>query len=841
MFELISGYVLNPIGVLAIYGILSIGVLVVFYFVVRAIVQKAIKVSESFRLVILLISVPREKLEGKENDETDRELIGQAKALFGVLGGIKVKKGFASYFYGRNDHFSFEMVLDSDQLISFYTAVPKPMQRFFEQQITAQYPKAVIEVKEDYNMFNPQGVVLASELKLAKPQMFPIRTYDKMESDPLSSLTNALSKFTKGEGAAIQFVIRSAEKSWHKMPAKVASAMQQGKKLEDAVRQAKGSFFHAAGKMVGDSMKSSKDQNLNTPPKEYRLSPMEEELVKALEEKTSQAGFEVNIRIIVSGPNEQLTRMKMEGILNSFVQYSTYQYGNSFKASSISANKKIVHDFIYRNFNEKGMYVLNASEMASLWHLPMPTTETPNIRWLTARKAPPPANLPKDGVILGKVVYRGEETLVRLKRDDRRRHVYIIGQTGSGKTEAMKFMALQDIQNGDGVVIIDPHGEFCEDLIPHIPKERIDDIIIFDPADIQRPMGLNMLEYTDDDEKDFAVQEMVAIFYKLFGQEMIGPMFEHYMRNAMLALMDDKETGATIVEIPRMFTDKVFRKEKLAKVKNMVVKNFWEQEYEQSQRGSQAADMLSYVISKIGRFLTNDMMRNIIGQAKSAFNFRQIMDEQKILFANLSKGKIGEVNSNLLGFIIVSKLQMAALSRAKMKAEDRKDCYLYIDEFQNYVTDSIAIILSEARKYKLDLTMAHQYVGQLVKGNDSSIRDAVFGNVGSVMAFRVGVEDAETIAKLFEPVFDENDVMNLEKHSANVRLLINSEPSRPFNIKPFALCTMPGGDPTLLEKLKQLSRLKYGRDRAIVDAEIKERSHLDQLGKVLSAAPENMK
>src|SRR3990167_9907214 len=476
--------------------------------------------------------------------------------------------------------------------------------------------------------------------------------------------------------------------------------------------------------------------------------------------------------------------------------------------------------------------------MASLYHFPLETTDTPNIRWLMAKKAPPPANLPKDGLLLGKAVYRGIGVPVRIKRDDRRRHVYIIGKSGAGKSVLLQNMVIQDIENGEGVCVIDPHGELVEDMLPYIPRERADALIVFNPSDIERPIGLNMLEYATDEEKDFAVQEMIAFFYKLFGQELIGPMFEHYMRNAMLALMEDKESGATVLEIPRMFTDKKFRQEKLRKVRNPMVKNFWEQEYEQSQRGTQAADMLSYVISKIGRFLSNDMMRNIVGQTSSGFDFHNIMNDQKIFLVNLSKGKVGEVNSALLGLILVSKIQMAALSRASLAKEKRKDFYLYIDEFQNYATDSIAIILSEARKYLLNLTLAHQYIGQLINKGDAKIRDAVFGNAGTIVAFRVGVEDAEMLAKEFAPVFNENDVINVDKFTANVKLLIDNTASRPFNMKTI----MPtSGDPTITTKLKQLSRLKYGRDRQIVESEVLERSQLGNLrGNTAKDAPDTL-
>lgn len=830
----------NSMMVGLIYLVFCGVILIATYFVLRFVARSFLKRAGTFQNVILLIKVPKEKLEDKEADEVKAEL-QKTKTFFSIMGGMKVPKGLKTSFLGRFDQMSFELVVDDDQLISFYIVIPKPIQRFVEQQIQAKFPESVIEETGDYNAFTPQGEVLISELTLQKHQMFPIQTFEDMEVDPLEAITNALSKFEKGESAVVQYVIRSANKRWHALPVKVASEMQQGKKYQAALKEVTGSGIGKFFRAIFQAFKSDKkDDPMKTSEKEHKLSPMEEEVVKKLEEKTAQAGFDVNIRVVVSSQNKNMAEMKMKNILNSFVQYSTYEYGNSFKASPIKTDKKAIHNFIYRDFNEKKSFVLNASEMSSLWHLPLDTTETANIRWLMAKKAPLPSNLPKDGILLGKATFRGEEKIIRMKRKDRNRHMYIIGQTGTGKTEIMKFMALQDIENGEGLAIIDPHGEFIEDMLPHIPKERADDVIIFDPSDVERPMGLNMLEYKTDDQKDFAVQEMVAIFYKLFGQEMIGPMFEHYMRNAMLALMEDKEAGATIVDVPRMFTDQVFRRKKLRHVKNAVVKNFWEQEYEQSQKGSQAADMLSYVISKIGRFLTNDMMRNIIGQPKSGFNFSEVMNNKKILLVNLSKGKIGEVNSDLLGFIVVSKLQMAAMARASMAPEDRKDFYLYIDEFQNYITDSIAVILSEARKYKLNLIMAHQYLGQLTKGNDTSIRDAVFGNIGTKIVFRVGVEDAETFAKEFEPMFNENDVMNVEKFTANLKLLVDNEPTKPFNMQPFALITQPPGNPQMAQALKQLSRLKYARDRAVVEAEIKERSQLGSLGARVTGAPENM-
>jgi len=807
-------------------------------FFLRFFLSRSLRKPDAFHMSVLRIVLPKEGQEDEQKSaslsaEQIKEKISVAEVFFATMGGVKAQRGLKAFLFGRNDHFSLEIVADKEGLVTFFAAVPRYLKQYFEQQIHAQYETAEIVEVEDYNIFEPTGITVGSTLTLEKSYIYSVHAYDKMESDPLNSLTNVMSKFEKNEGAAVQFVLRSAKREWHRLPMRVARTMQQGKNVDQAYSEVTANiivkFFRAIWRAIS-AHRNKSDAGIDpTTEREYRLSPMEEEVVKALEEKTSKSGFDVNIRVVVSSASKDIATFKLENIVNAFSQYAGYQYGNRFIASKPSENEDLIQSFIYRHFNERKSFVLNTKEMASLWHLPLPTTETPNIRWLVARKSAPPPNMPKEGIILGEVEYRSKTTPVRIKREDRRRHMYVIGKSGSGKSVLLTSLAMQDIQNGEGVGVIDPHGELVEDILEHIPKERADDVIVFDPSDASRPMGLNMLEYENDEQKDFAVQEMVAIFYKLFGQEMIGPMFEHYMRNAMLALMEDKEAGATLIEVPRIFTDDKFRRDKVKKVKNMIVKNFWEQEYEQSQAGQQAADMLSYVISKIGRFLTNDMMRNIIGQSRSAFNLREVMDNRKILLVNLSKGKIGEVNSSLLGLIMVSKIQMAAMARADMKKEDRKDFYLYMDEFQNFATDSIATILSEARKYLLDLVMAHQYIAQLtMSNNDTKIRDAVFGNAGTMVSFRVGAEDAEFLQKEFSPVFNQNDIINVEKYTANLKLLIDNTASRPFNMKTIM---PPRGNKQIGPLLKELSRRKYGRDRQEVEDEIRERAQWDKLGK----------
>lgn len=821
-----QAFLSNPV-VLGV-GILVIAVfaLTVIFLLIRIILRRQYYLPKDYHNITLLITVPREFLREEDKEKELKQLIGTAETFYANLGGLKPQKGLASLFYGRRDHLALEMVKDKEGLISFYITVPQYLQRFLEQQLHAQYPNAQIEPMEDYNIFTPQGVVQGAYLELKKKYIFPIQTYQKLETDPLNALTTSLSKFPKDEGGAIQILIRSAKASWHAWPAKVASEMQQGKKLKEALRSASGGgilgFVQGVIKTIFSG--KTKEEELLAKQNIHQLSPMEEEIVKSLEEKTSKAGFNVNIRVIVSAKEKEQAQSYLRNIIDSFAQFSGYEYGNGFRAVKVGENQRLIHDFIYRNFNESRAYILNTEEVVSLYHLPLPITDTPNIRWLSAKKATPPSNLSTTGVILGLSEYRGETKEVRIKDEDRQRHIYIIGQTGSGKSYTMANMAVQDIQNGEGCCLIDPHGGLIDEyVLPNVPKERAEDVIYFDPADTGRPMGLNLLEYDVryPEQKTFVINEMINIFDKLYNLSQTGgPMFEQYMRNAMQLVMDDPESGATLLDIPRVLSDKEYRQYKLSKTTNIVVKKFWEEEAEKAGGEAALANMVPYITSKLNTFISNDYMRPIIAQEKSGFNFRKIMDEGKILLINLSKGRIGDLNAELLGLVLVGKILMAALSRVDLPEAQRKPFYLYIDEFQNYVTDSIAVILSEARKYRLCLTMAHQYVGQLVRNNDTTIKDAVFGNVGTILAYRVGVEDAEIFAKQFEPVFNEFDVMNVEKYTFNLKLLIDNAPARPFNVKGRSL---PKGNPHLVTAIKELSRLKYGRERTIVESEIVER------------------
>lgn len=816
--------------------LLGIAVVAIFALIValwwwRRLYRRFYQQGIAFQKVVLLITVPKDSAKDQQEGAGNRpeqvhDRIAVAEALYAALGGLKPERGWKARWWGRQDHLALEIVADAG-VISFYVVVPQYLRRFVEQQIEAQYPEAMVEAVHDYNIFHARGSALGAVLITQRPFMFPLKTYRQMESDPLSSITNALSRL--GESSAVvQIVIRSAHKSWHRYGKKMAQEMSQGKTFSAAMRRAHPNAFLRALWTIGE-MAGGKPQKKSGdgPEKLHQMTALEQEMLKGVEEKTNRAGVEANIRLVVSAGDQPTAQHVLQNLLSSFAQYSYYQYGNQLKTLRPRNQTKLLqHDFIYRHFSAKDDILLDTAELASLYHFPLPDTETPNIRWLRSKKAPAPLHMPAHGVVLGRNHYRGVETVVRTDGDDRQRHMYIIGMTGSGKSTMMQEMAKQDIAAGKGICYVDPHGSAVDDIMECIPKERAEDVIYFDPSDTERPIGLNMLEGSTEAEMDFVTQEMISIFYKLVTDpSMIGPMFEHNMRNAMFTLMADQEFPGTIVEIPRIFTDTEFQKYKVSKVKDPVVRAFWEKEMAKTS-DFHKSEMLGYLISKVGRFVENAMMRNIIGQPKSGFNMREIMDNKKILLVNLSKGKIGEINSNLLGLIIVSKLQMAAFGRADMPREQIQDFYLYIDEFQNFITDSIATILSEARKYKLDLIMAHQYVGQLTQNNDTKIRDAVFGNVGTMVSFRIGVEDAEIMAKQFAPIFNEFDLVNIDRYRAYVRLMINNTAARPFDMDAIGP-SIGSRDRALL--LKQLSRLKYGRDRNIVEAEILERSRLGEV------------
>ncbi|MBU6447416.1 type IV secretion system DNA-binding domain-containing protein [Patescibacteria group bacterium] len=786
--------------------------------------------------VFFEIQVPKDMPENEQasDPEHQRQLVAVAEQIFTTLSEAGYKTGL---FKSTSEYMSFE-IATVDKKISFYINCPQSIKDLVEKQVHAQYPAAQIEEIKGYNPFSKGAAQASAELTLQRRYVYPIRTYKIMESDPLNAITSAMSKLDSDEGAVLQMIIRPAGSSWQEKPRHMAMEIQQGKNPQFVEH---GIVYRTVHDLFFRPRKANQASNrmpdLSGADRPISLTPMQQEIVKRLEEKASRPGYKANLRVITSSSNPQSAELHMRNILSSIMQFSMPPF-NGFSVKKRN-NKQIVLDYIFRAFNDYGRNtILNTEELASIWHLPTPFIETPNIKWLLSKKAPAPVNMPQQGLLLGNNVFRGVQTPVRIQRDDRRRHVYIIGRTGSGKSELIKNMAIQDIQNGEGLCVVDPHGDLVEGILPHIPKQRAEDVILFEPFDVERPMGLNILEVRSEEQKDFAVQEMISIFYKLVTDPaMLGPMFEHNMRNAMLTLMADEEHPGTIVDIPRIFTDTEFQKYKVSKVRDLVVRNFWEKEMAKTS-DFHKSEMLGYLISKVGRFVENSMMRNIVGQSKSGFDFREVMDTGKILLINLAKGRTGEINSKLLGLIIVSKLQMAALSRTDIPEENRKDFYLYVDEFQNFITDAFSTILSEARKYRLNLNIAHQYLGQLEQAagaqgaGSKDLRDAVFGNAGTEICFRIGVEDAEIMAKEFAPVFSDFDLVNIDRFNAYVKLMINGTASKPFNMA--TLPPMAGGSAEMANAVRQMSRLKYGRPKEEVEAEILEAS---KVAEMLSAGP----
>lgn len=693
--------------------------------------------------------------------------------------------------------------------IHFYIGVHKDVAASVVKQIQSIWPGGKIEPSYDYNIFSSHGVITAAYILQKDSFALPIRTYSELESDTFSQIVGGLSKLDEiGEGAAIQILVKPAPKSAKKAVWSALKRLKEGESLSDVLKKIP-SFSDVASALAP----TKKDESSPKP------KTVDDQAVKALEMKAGKPLFSVNTRIVGSGPTQMHAEAIVNGLITGFSQFGA-PVRNNFKIVKPKNSDKLVYQFVFREFIENQSVIINSEELASFFHLPTASTNIPRIKWLKAKEANPPSNLPESGVFIGETSFRGEKKPVFIGDEDRRRHTYIVGQTGTGKSTLIYDMAVNDIRDGKGVAVLDPNGDLIESILQAIPRERVDDLILFDPGDLARPLGLNMLEYdpAKPEQKSFINDELMLIFDRLFDMKTVGgPMFLRYASNALLLLMDDPSEGATLVDVPRLFTDHEFRNRLVTKCKNPLVQDFWEKEASKVKGEYSLENTAPYFTSKFNSFIANDYVRPIIAQPKSVFNFRKVMDEKKILLVNLSKGKIGELNASLLGMIITGKLQMAAFSRADtIDPQARTDFYLYIDEFQNFTTESISTILSEARKYRLNLIIAHQFVAQLTE----KIRDAVFGNVGSIIALRIGIQDAETLVKQFEPVFNQNDLINIDNLNAYVRLLINGETSRPFNIK---IPLMYINNPEYAAKLKEINSLKYGRPREEVEARVYER------------------
>lgn len=777
--QLIGGVLLLFFVVLAL--LIALGISVLFFY--GAILYFRIKKREMMSLGMVTVEVRVPK---------DNEIkIDAAEQMFASLTSLHKPGKFA--FSDVGDVIAFEIVARHAD-IRFYVTIPEKILDLVEKQMYAFYPNADIKVVDEPSIFTEQGKVAFAAMRTDNAPYQPIKLYKELPTDPLAGVTSALSKMGEHDGAIIQILIRATKSKWKK-----------------------------AGKSY---ISSTKKKEASPDEASFKIDP---KTLEKIDEKTQRPGFDAVVRIVVSSENEDAAKQHLGNIKASFSQFASDL--NSFTGCRNTFKGSFMVNFIYKFFPivelpfHKSVSVLTSDELATIYHFPNKTVETPHIRWLKAKTAPVAAEVPKSGgTYIGHGHYRGVRREVHIGANDRRRHVYIIGKTGTGKSELLLDMANQDIRQGQGVCVIDPHGDLIENILKFIPPERAEDVIYFDPSDDERPLGVNFFEAKNEQQKHLISTSIINLMYKLYDPQrtgIIGPRFEHAVRNAMLSVM--YEEGSTFIEVMRILQDPKYVNELLPKIDDPIVRRYWTDQIAQTS-DFHKSEVLDYIVSKFGRFVTNILMRNIIGQSKSAFDMREVMDTGKILLINLSKGKLGEENSNFLGLILIPKILIAAMSRQDIPEDQRRDFNLYVDEFQNFATPDFATILSEARKYHLNLTVANQFIGQV----DEEVKNAVFGNVGSIICFRVGVTDASYLSHEFQPVFGESDLINVDRYNAFMKTIVDNEPVAPFSVdltKDMAKMKAMSND-KIASAVVQLSRLKFGKPKELVEAEIAQRSRL---------------
>jgi DNA helicase HerA-like ATPase len=769
---------------------------------------------KDLHMTLYEVSLPESENEG-EKEKPLRELISSMEQFYAGLSSIADS-------HTTNGHYAIEMAVSEDrEELVFYIAVPSEKAALFEKHLLSIFPRAQLrEERSDFNIFVDKGDTRVSYATFSAEELLPIKSYHDFDYDPLNILVNAFSKLLpEGEGAAVQFVVKPQGDRYVRRYRKIIEKMEKGKKLREAMREVPDSIAGEALNIFREFATVAKSIKPEDELKEHDVKYIEQTAIDQIHKKIESPVLGVNVRIAVSAKGARRAEEILHELESSFNQFEN-TLGNRLKFERVrpSSLREAIELFAYREFSSGESLPLSLRELTTLIHLPSTGTESPQLKQAKAGSAPAPIGLPQEGTLMGVNDFRNAQTKIYMTDEDRLRHLYVIGQTGTGKTSLLKNMIIQDIERGAGICMIDPHGSDIEDILANIPESRQDDVIYFDPAYTERVMGLNMLEYDPrfPEQKTFVVNELLAIFKRLYAAtpEAMGPAFEQYFRNSTMLVMEDPATGNTLLDIARVLSDQGYRNVKLSRSKNPVINQFWREIATQAQGEAALANIVPYITNKFDTFTTNEIMRPIISQERSAFNFREIMDEKKILLVNLSKGRLGEINANLIGLILVGKILMAALSRVDtLGKKELPPFYLYIDEFQNITTDSISAILSEARKYKLSLTVAHQFIAQL----DQRIREAVFGNVGSMAVFRVGAEDADFLKAQFEPVFSARDIMNIDNFNCYLRLLSKGVPQKPFNIQ-----TMrpKEGNRERAEYLKKLSYLSFGRPRDVVEHEI---------------------
>ncbi len=775
--------------------------------------------SQIFNKIHLKILIPRKDsdMDAKNDNSKDfKDYIGLMEQLLTTLNSL-YSSDLSAKLFGQ-DTFSLEYISYKNQL-HFHLVIPEKYRSLFEKMTTSFFSDAVIEETDEINIFEGEDLHYTTKcLILNKDYIYPIKTYQKLESDPINNITNALTKLDEDEACMIQIVLSPTSSNWQNLASKAANQKQN--KTE--------SFSFSPLSLLKEFInfwktedKDKKEEKSDSP------SSLESEEIKLIDEKNKKIWYDTVIRILTVGKTAVGCEMQMKNILSSFEQFRSPDT-NFFKDVKRISSARTVRNMLFRSFSHPGIkkwykMILNVEEIASLFHFPHSKYNlSPEINWQNFKIVKAPDNIPKEGILLWYNIYRGKKVPIYMKAEDRMRHFYVIGQTGTGKTTVLEAMARQDAKLGHGMAVMDPHGDFANGVLAHIPRSRADDVIYFNPSDSGRPMWLNLLEARDSDEREFVAQDANKMMLKLFWNEVFGPRIQDYFLNGVHTLMEFPAGGA-LTDIVRLFTDENFQMERRKTLTNKIVKSWWDYTYA-AMGDREKKEMIPYFQAKFSWFITNELLRNIIGQTKSSFNVEDIMNTGKILLINLSKWVLWDLNSKLLGMILVTKIQGAAMARQKIDKELRKDFFFYMDEFQNFVTDSIESILSEARKYRLSLNVAHQYLSQLEQSDSLTkssvnLKNAIFGNVGSMMSFKVGAEDAEKLEKEFAPNFSGWDLVNMDRFKWVMRLMVDGQVTKAFSNIPENIHSQKW-DPKLARAFIELSRLKYGREKEFVNREI---------------------
>ena len=788
-------------------------------------IQKQHRLEQANKIRFLQVQIPKNAV-ARSSDIDAKDHIQSMKQNIELMN--QVYKNFYAIFdegwknkeFGNNA-ISMEILVEKE-VIKFILWVPSDHLMTVEKMIASFYTGAIVENIRQPKILEAGKYFAGGEFTLTKDSVHPLKTYESFEADPMDSILSAFSNINRDEKVWIQILVEPLHENWLKKMRKTADDIKEGKK--------KLWFWWIIQKLRDSGKKETSEKEQ----KEKKHSFSQQQL-SDFDKKMDDELFRVKIRTIATSPDKQRPRKIIDDISRLFNQY------NYIGLNTLKFNKAQDLQTFARHYSLRILYpdtslltnilkfnpstVLNIKELSSIIHFPHGRfNQNPRIAWQKFKVIPAPDDLPSEGIVVGYNNYWGVKREIRITDKDRFRHIYILGQTGTGKSTIMLTQAIDDMDNGRGFTFIDPHGEAVEFLLRHFPKERIDDLIYFDLWNTAYPIGLNPLEVSpdDSDEKDVVTNDLVEMFIQMYGHEIFGPRIQDYFRNACLLLMDQPE-GGTIVDIMRLFTDEAFAEAKIRNLKDPVVAAWWNKTYKK-MGDREKAEIIPFIQAKFWPFTTGVYVRNIIGQSKSAFKMYDAMQQKKIILMNLAKGISGEETSKLIGKIIAMQVKLSALKRAKIEEKDRVPHYLYVDEFQNYVSQSFESIMSEARKYRLGLVVAHQYTDQLKQGGlwgELDLSKTIFGNIGNMFVYKVGAPDAEFLAKEFEPEFSQTDLTSTEAFMGACKISINNQQTRPFSFKakiPYILEAK--NPPEKVQIIKQISSLKRGTKRELVDKEI---------------------